>query len=113
MAMVRIGVLAVAVMSTSLAGAASAQADATSDFLTAVSEIGLNVGDSPADVQLTLAHGAEICELRNYGFTPTVVSRQVPYMYPHATPEQSASFVDAAQTKLCPAVFTPLQPGGY
>ncbi|KBZ60983.1 hypothetical protein K875_03934 [Mycobacterium [tuberculosis] TKK-01-0051] len=112
MATMHIGMFAAAVISTSLVVGVPAHADAGSDFLAMVSAEGINVGDTPADVQVTLATAAEICELIHFGYTPQVAGRQVKYVFPNATPQQTASFVDAAQAKLCPAQFTPLQPGG-
>jgi hypothetical protein len=110
--MVRIGMLVAAVMSTSLVVAVPAGADNASDFLAMVSERGINVGDTPADVELTLATGTEVCELIWHGYTPEVASRQVKYQFPNATSEQSAGFVEAAQARLCAQAFTtPLVPG--
>lgn len=108
----RIGVLAAAAVVTSLVGAVPAHADNASDFLAKVSEHGLNVGDTPPDMQATLAAGTEICQLLHYGYTPQVAGQQLPYVYPNATPEQIAGFVEAAQLYLCPQMETPLQPGG-
>jgi hypothetical protein len=108
-----IGTFAAAVMSSALAVAVPAHADSASDFLTLVSGQGFNVGDTPADVQLTLSMGVEVCHLIHEGYTPQVAGRQVPYMFPNATPQQIAGFVNAAQTsKLCARQFGPLQPGG-
>jgi hypothetical protein len=112
MAKLRIGVLVVAAMVTSLVGAVPAQSDNASNFLAKVSEHGLNVGDTPADMQATLATGTEICQLLHYGYTPQVAGQQLPYVFPNATPEQIAGFVEAAQRYLCPQMETPLQPGG-
>jgi Protein of unknown function (DUF732) len=112
MAKMRIGMFAAAVILTSLMVGVPAHADAGSDFLAMVSAEGINVGDTPADVQLTLATAAEICELIHFGYTPQVAGRQVKYVLPNATPQQTTGFVDAAQAKLCPVQFTPLQPGG-
>jgi hypothetical protein len=105
--------LAAAVMSTSLIVAAPAYADNSTDFLAVVSGEGLNVGDTPADVEITLANGEAICELMFYGYTPEVAGRQVKYAFPGATPKQITGFVEAAQAKLCTQQFTPLEPGGY
>jgi hypothetical protein len=99
-------------MSTSLIVAQPAYADNGSDFLAMVSRAGINVGDTPADVELTLAAGGEICELLHYGYTPEVAARQVPYAFPNATPKQSASFVEAAQATLCAQAQVPLVPAG-
>jgi hypothetical protein len=111
---VRIGMCAVALMSTSLIGAVPAHADSASDFLAMVSKTGLDVGNTPTDSQFALALGAELCEMMNYGFTPEVASEQVKYEFPKATAEQSAGFTKAAQaSKLCAQLFTPVDPGAY
>jgi hypothetical protein len=113
MAQMRLGMFAAAVISTSLMVGVPAHADASSDFLAMVSAEGINAGDTPADVQLTLATAAEICQLIHVGgYTPQVAGRQVKYLFPKATPQQTTGFVDAAQAKLCPGLYTPLQPGG-
>jgi hypothetical protein len=112
MAKMRIGMFAAAVISTSLVVGAPAHADAASDFLAMVSTEGINAGDTTADVQITLATAGEICELIHFGYTPQVAGRQVKYVFPNATPQQTTDFVAAAQAKLCPVQFTPLQPGG-
>lgn len=110
----RIWVYAAAVMSTSLVTVLPAQADSvTNDFLSRVSGEGVNVGDTPADVQLTLATAAEICDLIHTGYTPEVAGRQLKYHFPTITPQQTTGFVDAAQATLCPHQFAPLEPGGY
>jgi hypothetical protein len=98
--------------STSLVAAAPAHADASTDFLTKVSSEGLNVGDTPPDVQLTLETANTICQIIHAGFTPQEAGRQIPYVFPKATPQQVAGFVTAAQETLCVLEFTPLQPGG-
>jgi hypothetical protein len=112
MATMRIGVLAAAIMSTSLLVGAPAHADNGSDFLAMISALGLNPGDTPADVTLTLANATEICQLIHYGYTPEVAGRQVKYFYPNATAQQVSGFVSAAQATLCPQAFAPLEPGG-
>jgi hypothetical protein len=99
-------------VSTSLMGAAAAHADASTDFLTKVSGEGLSVGDTPPDVQLTLETANTICQIIHYGYTPQEAGRQVPYVFPKATPQQVAGFVSAAQETLCVQEYTPLQPGG-
>ena len=111
MVKMRIGLFAAAVLSTWFA-AVPAHADNASDFLTMVSGQGLNVGDTPADVQLTLATAVGVCHVIHEGYTPQVAGRQVPYVFPNATPQQVAGFVAAAQAKLCAQQFGPLQPGG-
>jgi hypothetical protein len=103
--------IAVAV-STSLTGAAPAFADSSTDFLTKVASEGLNVGDTPPDVQLTLETANTICQIIHYGYTPQEAGRQVPYVFPKATPRQVAGFVSAAQETLCVQEYTPLQTGG-
>jgi hypothetical protein len=103
--------IAVAV-STSLIGSASAHADSSTDFLTKVASEGLNVGDTPPDVQLTLETANTICQIIHYGYTPQEAGRQVPYVFPKATPQQVAGFVSAAQETLCVQEYTSLQPGG-
>ena len=103
--------IAVAI-STSLMGSAPAYADSSTDFLTKVSSEGLNVGDTPPDVQLTLETANTICQIIHYGYTPQEAGRQVPYVFPKATPQQVAGFVSAAQETLCVQAYTPLQPGG-
>ena len=107
---VRVGLSAVALMPICLVAAVPANADAASDFLAALAEQGLNVGDTPVDVQLTLAAATEICQLILYdGYTPAVASRQVHYLFPNATPEQSIGFVEAAQkSKLCTEQYAPV-----
>jgi Protein of unknown function (DUF732) len=99
-------------VSTSLMGAAAVHADASTDFLTKVSGEGLSVGDTPPDVQLTLETANTICQIIHYGYTPQEAGRQVPYVFPKATPQQVAGFVSAAQETLCVQEYTPLQPGG-
>jgi hypothetical protein len=111
MAKMRIALLVAAVMSTPLVVGAPAHADNGSDFLAMVSSEGLNVGDTPADVTLTLANAEEICQLIHWGYTPEVAGRQVKYFYPNATPQQVAGFVDAAQAKLCTQQYAPLNGG--
>lgn len=111
MATMRLELLAAAVLSTSLVFGAPAHADNATDFLAMVSALDLNPGDTPADVTLTLASATEICGLIHYGYSPEVASRQVKYLYPDATPQQTVGFVDAAQATLCPQSSTPLQPG--
>jgi hypothetical protein len=112
MAHMRLGMIAAAVISTSLMVGVPAHADAGSDFLAMVSAQGINAGDTPEDVQLTLATAGEICQLIHFGYAPQVAGRQVKYVFPKATPQQTTGFVDAAQAKLCPVLYTPLQPGG-
>jgi hypothetical protein len=113
MAWVRMGVIFAAAVSALLSTAVQAKADSSSDFLAKVSAEGLNVGDTPADVQLTLYEGDAICHLLYWGYTPQVAARQVPYAFPNATPGQVTGFVHAAQTTLCGKMFTtPLQTGG-
>jgi hypothetical protein len=107
----RTGLGAAAVLLTSLAVALPAHADSASDFLAMVSAKGIDIGNTPTDIQFALAAGVQLCELMNYGNTPEVASRQVKYEYPNVTPEQSRAFVEAAQ--LCAQVFTPVEPGGY
>jgi hypothetical protein len=109
----RIGIFAAAMMSTSLIVAMPAHADGGSDFLARVSGQGLNVGDTSADVVLTLATASVVCQLINAGYTPQVAGRQVKYRFPNLTQQQVAGFVDAAQATLCVAKATPLEPGGY
>ena len=101
-----------AVMSLSLAIAPLAQADSSTDFLTTISGEGLNVGDSPADVELALGTAVQVCRILKLGDTPQEAGLVVPYRFPKATPEQVAGFVAAAQTTLCAQVFAPLEPGG-
>lgn len=110
---VRISAFVAAVMSTSLAVAAPAHADNGSDFLAMMSEAGINVGDTPEDVQLTLATAEAVCELFHFGFTPQIAGRQVRYAFPDATPQQITSFVDGAQAKLCTQAYAPVQPSGW
>lgn len=113
MSKTRIGMFAATVMSTSLVIAVPAHADNGSDFLAMVSGEGLNVGDTPADIELTLAKGDQICHLIHIGYTPEVAGRQIKYEFPNATAQQVAGFVDAAQAKLCPQSFEiPLRPAG-
>jgi hypothetical protein len=103
--------IAVAV-STPLIGSAPACADSSTDFLTKVASEGLNVGDTPPDVQLTLETANTICQIIHYGYTPQEAGRQVPYVFPKATPQQVAGFVSAAQGTLCVQAYTPLETGG-
>jgi hypothetical protein len=106
--------LAAAVMSTSLVvGVPTAHADNAGDFLAMLSGEGINVGDTPADVQLTLATGELVCHLLQDGYTPQDADRQVRYGFPNATPQQIGGFVEAAQAKLCAQAYAPLQPGGW
>ena len=112
MAQMRLGMIAAAVVSTSLMAGVPARADAGSDFLALVSAQGINPGDTPEDVQITLATAGEICQLIHFGYTPQVAGRQVKYVFPNATAQQTTGFVEAAQAKLCPVQYTPLQPGG-
>jgi hypothetical protein len=111
MAKGRIGTFVAAVMSTSLVVAPPAQADNSSDFLTRVSAEGLNVGDTPPDVELTLSTAVQVCRVMFFGLTPQDAGRMVPYRFPEATPQQIAGFVDAAQATMCAQIFTPLQQG--
>ena len=88
MAKMRIGMFAAAVISISLVVGVPAHADAGSDFLAMMSAQGINVGDSPADVELTLSRG-EIAKLPPQWHTPQVAGRQVKYSYrmpPHSKP---------------------------
>jgi hypothetical protein len=112
MAKVRSRMFITAVVSTSLAVVVPAHADNGSDFLAIVSAEGINVGDAPPDVQVTLGAAEYVCHLLHYGFTPQEAGRQVHYTLPNLTPTQAAGFVDAAQAKLCAEAFGPLQPGG-
>lgn len=104
--------VAAAAMSASLVAAAPAHGDAPTDFLAMVSSEGINVGDTPPDVQITLTTAHTVCQLIYYGFTPQEAGRQVPYVFPDATPSQVAAFVAAAQATMCVRAYTPLQPGG-
>lgn len=104
--------LAATVVSTSLVIGVPAHADSASDFVKMLSAVGLNPGDTPADVTLTLSSAVQICQLIHLGYTPEVASRQVKYVYPKATPQQVKGYMDAAQATMCPAAFTPLQEGG-
>jgi hypothetical protein len=105
--------LAAAVLMTSLVVAVPAHADNASDFLDLLSGDGVNVGDSPADVELTLTAGQLVCHLLHDGFTTQDANREMRYSFPDATPEQLAGIVEAAQAKLCAQAYTPLQPGGW
>jgi hypothetical protein len=107
-----IGAFIAVAISTLLLGAVPAHADASTDFLTRVSSEGLNVGDTPPDVQLTLETANTICQIIHAGFPPQEAGRQVPYVFPSATPQQVAGFVSAAQETLCVQAYTPLQSGG-
>jgi hypothetical protein len=104
--------LAVALTLTSLVAGVPARADNGSDFLAALSSEGINVGDTPADVQLTLSSGQVVCHLLHDGYTSQVAERDVRYSFPNATPQQLAGFVQAAREKLCAQAYTPVQPGG-
>ena len=108
----RTGMFIAAVISTSLVVAAPAHADNASDFLAIMSEQGIDVGSAPADVEITLSAAEYVCNLLHYGFTPQQAGEQLPYSLPNLTPQQAASFVDAAQAKLCEQAYAPLQPGG-
>ncbi|MGH3969771.1 MAG: DUF732 domain-containing protein [Mycobacterium sp.] len=118
MATKRLGIAA-AVMVTSLVVAVPAHADPDNDFhvepgdefLAMLSEEGLDVGHSGADVQLTLASAEMVCHLLHYDFTAEDAGRYVGYQFPKATPQQLAGFVEAAQTKLCPLAYAPVYPG--
>ncbi|WP_368834390.1 DUF732 domain-containing protein [Mycobacterium intracellulare] len=112
MVMKEVAALTAALVFAPLATATPARADASTDFLTMVSNEGLNVGDTPPDVQITLDTANLICQIVHNGFTPQEAGRQVPYVFPHATPDQVAGFVTAAQATLCVQAYTPLQPGG-
>ncbi len=103
--------LAAAAASISLVVAAPAHADNASDFLAVVSGLGINVGDTPPDVSLTLAAGELVCQLLHYDSTPQEAGRNVLYTFPNATPQQVSGFVDAAQDKLCEQSYGPLQLG--
>jgi hypothetical protein len=107
-----IGTFVAVVISTSLVGAAPAHADASTDFLTKLSSVGLSPGDTPPDVEITLETANTICQIIHAGFTPQEAGRQIPYVFPKATPQQIAGFVSAAQETLCVQEYTPLQPGG-
>lgn len=104
---------AVALGSTVVGFCAPASADSGADFLAVVSKTGINVGDSPADVVLTLSRGMLACRLLHYGYPTEVAIREVGYGFPDATPAQLESFVDAAKAKLCEPNFRQLDPGSY
>lgn len=104
---------ATALASVSIGLATPADADSGADFLAVLSKTGINVGDSPADVVLTLSRGMLACRLLHYGYPTEVAIREVGYGFPDATPAQLASFVDAAKAKLCEPNFRQLNPGGY
>jgi hypothetical protein len=110
MSILRTGMFTAVAISTSLLVAVPANADPGTDFLTMVSAAGLNVGDTPADVEITLSTGDEICNVLHDGYSPQEAARQVHYRFPNATPQQAAGFVDAAQAKLCGPLFAPMQP---
>ncbi|WP_158085941.1 DUF732 domain-containing protein [Mycobacterium arosiense] len=112
MAKMKLAIATALLASTSIAMTAPAHADAATDFLTMVSSQGLNVGDTPPDVQITLDTANTVCQMLHNGFSPEVVERQVPYVFPQATPTQEAGFVRAAQATLCITAYAPLQPGG-
>jgi uncharacterized oligopeptide transporter (OPT) family protein len=107
-----VGVLAVLV-TTSVGAGAPAEADSGADFLALVSKTGINVGDSPADITLTLAAGMLVCRLIIHGYPTEVAIREMGYSFPDASRAQLAGFVDAAQAKLCEPNFAPLNLGGY
>lgn len=109
----RMAMFAAAVVSTSLVVGMPAHADNGSDFLAILSGEGINVGDTPADVELTLSSGQLVCHLLHDGYTPQDAERDVRYAFPNATPQQLAGFVEAARAKLCAQAYTPLQPGGW
>ncbi|QLL09128.1 DUF732 domain-containing protein [Mycobacterium vicinigordonae] len=90
-----------------------ANADSSTDFLAVVSKTGINVGDSPADVVLTLSRGMLACRLLHYGYPTEVAIREVGYGFPDATRAQLVSFVDAAKATLCEPNFRQLNPGDY
>ncbi|GAB5015260.1 hypothetical protein MAHJHV65_18770 [Mycobacterium avium subsp. hominissuis] len=102
-----------AFLSASVVVAAPASADSGADFLAVVSETGINVGDSPADVVLTLSRGMLACRLLHYGYPTEVAIREVGYGFPDATPAQLVGFVDAAKATLCEPNFRQLNPGTY
>jgi hypothetical protein len=110
---VRIGMFVAAVMSTALAVAVPAHADDGSDFLAMLSAEGINTGDTPADVELTLSAGQGVCYALRYGFTPQDAGEEVSTQYPNVTPQQVSGFVGAAQAKLCAQALTPMQIGGW
>jgi hypothetical protein len=109
----RVRTLAAAIAVTSLAVAVPAHADNASDFLEMLSADGVNVGDTPADVELTLTAGQLVCHLLHDGFTTQDAMRQMRYSFPDAAAEQLAGIVEAAQAKLCAQAYAPLQPGGW
>lgn len=104
-----IGVL-VALLPVSVVVGAPANADNSADFLVMVSKTGINVGDSPADVAITLSKGMLACRLLYYGYPTEVAIREVGYDFPDATRGQLVSFVDAAKAKLCEPNFNQLNP---
>lgn len=106
-----IGVLVlVALLPVSVVVGAPANADNSADFLTMVSKTGINVGDSPADIAITLSKGLLACRLLYFGYPTEVAIREVHYAFPDATRAQLVSFVDAAKAKLCEANFGQLNP---
>ena len=109
----QVGLFVAAVISTSLTVASPAHADDSSDFLARVSGEGIDVGDTPTDVQFTLSTGMEVCHVLYYGYTQQQAGLMVPYRFPNASARQVAGFVEAAQATLCLRGFNvPLQPGG-
>lgn len=103
----------VTLLSASVAAGAPAHADSGADFLAVVSKTGINAGDSPADVVLTLSRGMLACRLLHYGYPTEVAIREVGYGFPDASRDQLVSFVDAAKAKLCEPNFSQLNPGTY
>lgn len=99
--------IAAAVM---LAVAAPARADASDDFLNMVSASGFDVGDTGTDIAYTLSTATSVCTLFHYGFTAEDAQADIVYEFPHATPQQLAAFVEAAQATLCEVAYEPVHP---
>jgi hypothetical protein len=108
MARKRLGFAAAAL--ASLAVAAPAQADPGTDFLTALTGKGFDVGVSSTDVTFTLAQGEHVCSLLHYNLSPDDARAVVGFAYPKATPEQVTYFVQAAHDHLCAQAYAPIEP---
>ena len=103
----RHGLAAVAL--TSIALAVPAHADPGTDFLTALTSSGFDVGASSTDALYTLAAGENVCELLHYNFTSQDARESMVYAFPKATSQQIAYFVQAAQDHLCSLSYAPVK----
>lgn len=106
----RVGLFAATAMTVSLFVVAPAHADNSDDFLAMLSQLGVNAGDTSADVALSLAAANAACQNLHYGYSTAVAADQMHYAFPAASSAQLTGIVAAARKTMCEQATAPLTP---